>query len=121
LGSCPCFARLRGLASLQQPLPSIVINVLSLLARLTAHSLSSGRNPPTFSSFRPWPHCTPVENGEIISGVVEKKTVGALQGGLTHVVFREKGPEATRTLFAGLQCIVNYWLSTMASASASGI
>jgi DNA-directed RNA polymerase II subunit RPB1 len=51
-----------------------------------------------------------VENGEIIFGVVEKKTVGASQGGLVHVVFREKGPEATRTLFTGLQCIVNYWL-----------
>lgn len=51
-----------------------------------------------------------VENGELIYGVVEKKTVGASQGGLVHVVFREKGPEATRTLFTGLQCIVNYWL-----------
>jgi DNA-directed RNA polymerase II subunit RPB1 len=37
-----------------------------------------------------------IENGEIIFGVVEKKTVGASQGGLVHVVFREKGPEATR-------------------------
>ncbi|KAH9964633.1 beta and beta-prime subunits of DNA dependent RNA-polymerase [Russula dissimulans] len=51
-----------------------------------------------------------IENGEIIFGVVEKKTVGATQGGLVHVVFREKGPEATRTLFTGLQCIVNFWL-----------
>ncbi|KAJ6577080.1 DNA-directed RNA polymerase II, subunit 1 [Mycena sp. CBHHK59/15] len=49
-------------------------------------------------------------NGEIISGIVEKKTVGASQGGLVHVVFREKGPEATRQLFTGLQMVVNYWL-----------
>ncbi len=51
-----------------------------------------------------------IENGEVIYGVVEKKTVGASQGGLVHVVFREKGPEATRTLFTGLQQIVNFWL-----------
>ncbi|KAI0042209.1 beta and beta-prime subunits of DNA dependent RNA-polymerase [Auriscalpium vulgare] len=51
-----------------------------------------------------------IENGEIIFGIVEKKTVGASQGGLVHVVFREKGPEATRTLFTGLQTVVNYWL-----------
>ncbi|KZT09014.1 beta and beta-prime subunits of DNA dependent RNA-polymerase [Laetiporus sulphureus 93-53] len=51
-----------------------------------------------------------IENGEIIFGVVEKKTVGASQGGLVHVCFREKGPEATRTLFTGLQQVVNYWL-----------
>jgi hypothetical protein len=35
-----------------------------------------------------------IENGELIFGIVEK-TVGASQGGLVHVVFREKGPEAT--------------------------
>ncbi|KAK0440787.1 DNA-directed RNA polymerase II, subunit 1 [Armillaria borealis] len=51
-----------------------------------------------------------IENGEIIFGVVEKKTVGASQGGLVHVVFREKGPEATRQLFSGLQMVVNFWL-----------
>ncbi|KAG6853308.1 DNA-directed RNA polymerase II subunit rpb1 [Blastosporella zonata] len=51
-----------------------------------------------------------IENGEIIYGIVEKKTVGASQGGLVHVVFREKGPEATRSLFTGLQMVVNYWL-----------
>lgn len=37
------------IAPLQQPLPSIIINVLSLLARLTAHSSSSGHTPPTLS------------------------------------------------------------------------
>ncbi|KAJ7480001.1 DNA-directed RNA polymerase II, subunit 1 [Mycena galericulata] len=51
-----------------------------------------------------------IENGEIIYGIVEKKTVGASQGGLVHVVFREKGPEATRQLFTGLQMVVNFWL-----------
>ncbi|KII94419.1 hypothetical protein PLICRDRAFT_36689 [Plicaturopsis crispa FD-325 SS-3] len=51
-----------------------------------------------------------IENGEVIFGIVEKKTVGASQGGLVHVVFREKGPDATRQLFTGLQMVVNYWL-----------
>lgn len=51
-----------------------------------------------------------IENGEIIFGIVEKKTVGAAQGSLIHVVFREKGPEATRQPFTGLQMVVNFWL-----------
>ncbi|KAE9397231.1 beta and beta-prime subunits of DNA dependent RNA-polymerase [Gymnopus androsaceus JB14] len=51
-----------------------------------------------------------IENGDIIFGIVEKKTVGASQGGLVHVVFREKGPEVTRQLFTGLQAVVDYWL-----------
>jgi len=36
-----------------------------------------------------------IENGEILSGIVDKKTVSASAGGLVDVVFREKGPEAT--------------------------
>ena len=51
-----------------------------------------------------------IENGELIFGTVEKKTVGASQGGLVHVVFCEKGPEATRQLFTGIQMVVNFWL-----------
>lgn len=51
-----------------------------------------------------------IENGDILYGVVDKKTVGAVQGGLIHVTFREKGPEACRGLFSGLQKVVNYWL-----------
>ncbi|KAG2023660.1 RNA polymerase II large subunit [Coprinopsis cinerea AmutBmut pab1-1] len=51
-----------------------------------------------------------IENGEFIYGIVDKKIVGASAGGLVHVVFREKGPEATKQLFTGLQMIVNFWL-----------
>jgi DNA-directed RNA polymerase II subunit RPB1 len=51
-----------------------------------------------------------IENGEIMFGTVEKKTVGASHGGLVHVIFREKGPDATRQLFTGLQMVVDFWL-----------
>jgi len=52
-----------------------------------------------------------VENGEITFGIVEKKTVRASQGGLVHVAFREKGPDATRLPFTSIQMVVNYCYS----------
>ena len=42
--------------------------------------------------------------------LVEKKTVRASQGGFVHVVFREKGPHATRQLFTDIQMVINFWL-----------
>jgi DNA-directed RNA polymerase II subunit RPB1 len=48
-----------------------------------------------------------IENDGIIFGFVEKKTVGASQGGLVHVVFREKDLVATRDPFTGIQMVVN--------------
>ncbi|OBA20992.1 DNA-directed RNA polymerase II largest subunit [Metschnikowia bicuspidata var. bicuspidata NRRL YB-4993] len=51
-----------------------------------------------------------VVDGEIIFGVVDKKTVGATGGGLIHTVMREKGPQVCAQLFSSIQKVVNYWL-----------
>lgn len=51
-----------------------------------------------------------IEDGEIMYGIVDKKTVGASQGGIIHIIFREKGPEVTRDFFSGVQKVVNFWL-----------
>ncbi|KAL7753273.1 DNA-directed RNA polymerase II core subunit rpo21 [Sorochytrium milnesiophthora] len=51
-----------------------------------------------------------IEDGEILCGIVCKKTVGASAGGLIHVIWMEHGPESARVFFNGCQTIVNYWL-----------
>ncbi|KAK9384066.1 DNA-directed RNA polymerase II subunit RPB1 [Kockiozyma suomiensis] len=51
-----------------------------------------------------------IENGEIMYGVVDKKTVGATSGGLIHTIMREKGPYASSDFIGGVQTVVNYWL-----------
>ncbi|KAI0311763.1 beta and beta-prime subunits of DNA dependent RNA-polymerase [Amylostereum chailletii] len=81
-----------------------------ILSMVIPRGINIFRSPDPKSSNPVFDDGMLIENGEIIFGIVEKKTVGASQGGLVHVVFREKGPEATRTLFTGLQTVVNYWL-----------
>jgi DNA-directed RNA polymerase II subunit RPB1 len=51
-----------------------------------------------------------IVDGEIMFGVVDKKTVGATGGGLIHTVMREKGPQVCAQLFSCIQKVVNYWL-----------
>ena len=81
-----------------------------ILSLAIPRGINIHRSPDPKSSHPVFDDGVLVENGELIFGIVEKKTVGASQGGLVHVVFREKGPEATRQLFTGLQMIVNFWL-----------
>lgn len=81
-----------------------------ILSLTVPRGINIHRSPDPRSSNPVFDDGMMIENGELIFGIVEKKTVGASQGGLVHVVFREKGPEATRQLFTGLQMIVNYWL-----------
>ncbi|KAL6937744.1 DNA-directed RNA polymerase II subunit rpb1 [Hanseniaspora osmophila] len=50
-----------------------------------------------------------VIDGQILFGVVDKKTVGSSAGGLIHVVTREKGPYVCAKLFSNIQKVVNFW------------
>ena len=81
-----------------------------ILSLAIPRGINIHRSPDPKSSHPVFDDGVLIENGELIFGIVEKKTVGASQGGLVHVVFRERGPEATRQLFTGLQMIVNFWL-----------
>eukprot|EP00027_Filamoeba_sp_ATCC50430_P000934 CAMPEP_0168554826 /NCGR_PEP_ID=MMETSP0413-20121227/7995_1 /TAXON_ID=136452 /ORGANISM="Filamoeba nolandi, Strain NC-AS-23-1" /LENGTH=1668 /DNA_ID=CAMNT_0008585609 /DNA_START=242 /DNA_END=5249 /DNA_ORIENTATION=- len=51
-----------------------------------------------------------IEQGELICGIVDKKTVGNSQGSLIHIIWNEHGHEVARNFFDQTQKIVNYWL-----------
>jgi len=51
-----------------------------------------------------------IEDGDLLAGILCKKTVGAAAGGIIHVIFNEHGPEAARDFFNNCQTVVNYWL-----------
>lgn len=51
-----------------------------------------------------------ISGGELMYGLPTKKTVGAAGGGVVHIIFNEKGPEAAMKFFNGAQTVVNYWL-----------
>ena len=51
-----------------------------------------------------------IQNGELIWGRFTKKIVGASGGSVVHLVYNDKGPDATITFFNAAQRIVAYWL-----------
>eukprot|EP01103_Thecamoeba_quadrilineata_P002203 TRINITY_DN12197_c0_g1_i1.p1 TRINITY_DN12197_c0_g1~~TRINITY_DN12197_c0_g1_i1.p1 ORF type:complete len:1771 (-),score=338.80 TRINITY_DN12197_c0_g1_i1:46-5313(-) len=51
-----------------------------------------------------------IEQGELLTGIVCKKTLGTSQGSLIHVIMNEHGHEVTRIFLDQTQAIVNYWL-----------
>eukprot|EP00842_Homolaphlyctis_polyrhiza_P004411 jgi/Hompol1/4971/HPOL_004068-RA len=51
-----------------------------------------------------------IEDGELLCGILCKKTVGASPGGVVHTSMNELGPKATMSFINGTQFIVNYWL-----------
>lgn len=53
-----------------------------------------------------------IEKGDLICGIVDKRTVGNAQGSLIHIIKNEHGAEAIRQFLDGTQRIVNNWLLT---------
>jgi len=51
-----------------------------------------------------------IQNGELITGIVDKRTVGSSAGSLIHVTWKESGPERTSQLISDIQLLINYWL-----------
>ena len=51
-----------------------------------------------------------IEDGQLLAGILCKRTVGSSAGGLIHVIFMEHGPFVCRDFFNDTQTVVNYWL-----------
>lgn len=51
-----------------------------------------------------------VQNGELVWGRLTKKLVGASGGGIVHLIFNDRGTDATVEFFNAAQRIVCYWL-----------
>jgi DNA-directed RNA polymerase II subunit RPB1 len=51
-----------------------------------------------------------IEKGELLTGTLCKRTVGAGSGGLIHIIWGEHGPHAARSFLNQTQLLVNYWL-----------
>ncbi|KAJ3289632.1 DNA-directed RNA polymerase II subunit rpb1 [Borealophlyctis nickersoniae] len=49
-------------------------------------------------------------DGDHLSGILCKKTVGSSAGSVIHVAMNEHGPDVTKNFFNGTQAVVNYWL-----------
>ncbi|XP_035693394.1 DNA-directed RNA polymerase II subunit RPB1-like [Branchiostoma floridae] len=51
-----------------------------------------------------------VENGELISGILCKKSLGPSGGSLVHIVALEMGHETSKLFYGYIQTVVNNWL-----------
>ncbi|KAJ5089346.1 hypothetical protein N7532_008030 [Penicillium argentinense] len=51
-----------------------------------------------------------IHGGQLLYGMLSKKTVGASGGGVIHTIFNEWGCDEAVRFFNGAQTIVNYWL-----------
>ena len=84
---------------------SMVLPRVNLLAYHSAHPDGEVNNECSPGDTRVW-----IEDGQLLTGILCKRTVGNTSGGLVHVILQEHGPAAATAFFNGVQRVVNQWL-----------
>lgn len=51
-----------------------------------------------------------MENGELIMGILCKKSLGTSAGSLVHISYLEMGHDTTRLFYSNIQTVINNWL-----------
>lgn len=49
-------------------------------------------------------------NGTLLSGIIDKKSIGTSEGSLIHIIFNDYGPEECKRFMNIIQKIVNHWI-----------
>ena len=58
-----------------------------------------------------------IKNGILLAGSIDKRSVGAQQGGLIHIIYNDFGSEAAQVFIDNIQRLVNYFLFYISSFS----
>ncbi|XP_032236944.2 DNA-directed RNA polymerase II subunit RPB1-like [Nematostella vectensis] len=64
----------------------------------------------------PYKHISPgdtkvlIEHGELLTGILCKKSLGTSSGSLIHIIAMELGHDIARMFYSDVQCVVNNWL-----------
>jgi len=61
-----------------------------------------------------------IEQGELLCGIVDKRTVGSSGGSLIHVIWNECGPEVCKDFLNEAQHIITYFLQHHSSSIGIG-
>eukprot|EP00592_Proboscia_alata_P008987 CAMPEP_0194354350 /NCGR_PEP_ID=MMETSP0174-20130528/2525_1 /TAXON_ID=216777 /ORGANISM="Proboscia alata, Strain PI-D3" /LENGTH=1496 /DNA_ID=CAMNT_0039123271 /DNA_START=499 /DNA_END=4985 /DNA_ORIENTATION=- len=67
--------------------------------------------PPegTKATFNGYDHLVTINEGELIEGTIDKKTIGSGMGGIIHTAWLDCGYEDTARFMSQVQVVINYW------------
>jgi DNA-directed RNA polymerase II subunit RPB1 len=69
---------------------------------------ASGKTMP--NTFNGYDHLVTIQEGELLEGTIDKKTIGSSMGGLIHTAWLDAGYDDTARFMNQVQQVVNYWV-----------
>lgn len=88
-----------------------------ILPKINLRGIKGNSGPPkdangkTMSNvFNSYDHQVTIQNGELLEGIIDKKTIGSGMGGLIHTAWLDKGWQANADFMIQVQQMTNYWV-----------
>jgi DNA-directed RNA polymerase II subunit RPB1 len=70
---------------------------------------NSGPQPGDSNTFNAYDHLVTIIDGELVEGIIDKKTIGSGMGGIIHTAWLDVGWEDTARFMNQIQQVTNYW------------
>mmetsp|Transcript_30765 Transcript_30765/g.55730 ORF Transcript_30765/g.55730 Transcript_30765/m.55730 type:complete len:1711 (+) Transcript_30765:43-5175(+) len=81
-----------------------------ILPKVNLKSKASNGPPPDMpNTFNAYDHLVTIQEGELLEGTIDKKTIGSGMGGLIHTAWLDVGFEDTARFMNQVQQLINYW------------
>jgi DNA-directed RNA polymerase II subunit RPB1 len=69
---------------------------------------ATGKSMP--NTFNMYDHMVTIQDGELLEGTIDKKTIGSAMGGLIHTAWLDVGFEETARFMNQVQQLINHWV-----------
>eukprot|EP00029_Vermamoeba_vermiformis_P000981 TRINITY_DN1114_c0_g1_i1.p1 TRINITY_DN1114_c0_g1~~TRINITY_DN1114_c0_g1_i1.p1 ORF type:complete len:1749 (-),score=528.73 TRINITY_DN1114_c0_g1_i1:193-5355(-) len=81
-----------------------------VIPKINLHRFSATHSSKDMQETSPADTEVIIQDGEVLAGILDKKAVGNVEGGLIHTIWLDYGHEAAKMFFFLTQQQVNYWL-----------
>jgi len=89
---------------------SLILPKINLKAKANNGPSNDSDGQPMPNTFNAYDNLVTIQEGELIQGTIDKKTIGSGMGGIIHTAWLDLGHEITSIFMNQIQQITNYWV-----------
>ena len=86
----------------------LIPNEINIVRTSNDHDDAEDKTSDKFNS--PLDTRVVIDQGELLSGIIDKKTIGSAGGGIVHVLWKDFGPDAAKKFLNDTQLVMNQWI-----------
>jgi len=89
---------------------SLILPKINLKGKANSGPTKDADGNPMPNTFNAYDHEVTIQEGELLTGTIDKKTIGSGMGGIIHTSWLDTGYEETARFMNQIQQVTNYWV-----------